>query len=166
MKAQYYLKPGKNHTKTEPKIFFQDEEHRIWVKWTVAYSDGLRWSAEKQGKIQSALLYLITCINSIFLRKFGQCEEREHQEGPAGQDDLPISKRPRGSRFGLARTKGDLPEARIRSMETKQSKEECQVQILQRRDACNSIRGRRHRRGDRRRYHRLKLEPFSPATAN
>lgn len=35
------------------EIIFKDEEHRIWVKWTVAYSDGLRWSAEKQGKIKT-----------------------------------------------------------------------------------------------------------------
>ncbi|CAG5095226.1 Oidioi.mRNA.OKI2018_I69.XSR.g14089.t1.cds [Oikopleura dioica] len=28
-----------------------DTEHRIWIKWTVAFSDGIRWSAEKQDKL-------------------------------------------------------------------------------------------------------------------
>ncbi|CBY07870.1 unnamed protein product [Oikopleura dioica] len=34
IKTKFYLK--------------HDEEHRIWVKWTVAFDDGIRWSAEKQ----------------------------------------------------------------------------------------------------------------------
>ncbi|CBY14303.1 unnamed protein product [Oikopleura dioica] len=34
IKRQYYLK--------------KDSEHRIWVKWTVAFHDKIRWSAEKQ----------------------------------------------------------------------------------------------------------------------
>ena len=28
---------------------FLDKDHRIWIKWTVAFSDKIRWSAEKQG---------------------------------------------------------------------------------------------------------------------
>ena len=30
---------------------FSDNEHRIWIKWTVAFNDKIRWPAEKQGKI-------------------------------------------------------------------------------------------------------------------
>merc|ERR1712037_727210 len=34
---QYYLKG--------------DSDHRVWIKWTVAYHDKIRWSAEKQEKL-------------------------------------------------------------------------------------------------------------------
>merc|ERR1712210_85594 len=38
IKRQYYLK--------------QESEHRIWVKWTVAFHDKIRWSAEKQEDVR------------------------------------------------------------------------------------------------------------------
>ncbi len=45
--------------------FFKDEEHRIWVKWTVAFADGIRWSAEKQSTSISKLHFKLDVLGFL-----------------------------------------------------------------------------------------------------